>query len=212
MPSIMPISEDPTVRRKSGRPRVSGARVPEGEESLLERVRSGDRAALDLLVEANRLPLWRFAMRLSGDSADADDLAQEALVRALRGLDRFRGDAAFRTWLLRIASNLWIERAGRADTRRRDHRSPEQVEPGRPAGLLEEIVEKERRAELRRAVAALPPRQRATVVLKVYQDLTFQQVAEAMDCPVGTAKANYHHALTRLRRELAEGGITRGGS
>lgn len=188
--------------------RGPGSRAAEaaGDRALLARVRSGDRAALDLLIERCRLPIWRFSFRLTGNEAEADDLAQETLVRAIRALDRFRGEAAFRTWLMRIASNLWTETLGRAENRRRDDRDPEQIERGRPAGLLEGLVEDEGRDRLRRAVAALPPRQRTTLVLKVYQELTLQEVAEVLDSPVGTVKANYHHALERLRRELGGAG------
>jgi RNA polymerase sigma-70 factor (ECF subfamily) len=162
-------------------------------------------------VETHRLPLWRFAMRLTGDRAEADDLAQDTLVRALRGLEGFRGEAALLTWLLRIASNLWIERATRAERKRRDDREVEEVLPGSPPGLVEGLVARERRGQLRRAVTGLPPRQRATLVLKVYHEMTFDQVAATLGCPVGTAKANYHHALTRLRRELGGAGA-RGGT
>lgn len=186
------------------------AAAPDREEErrLLERAIQGERLALDELVEAHRLPLWRFAMRLTGDGAEADDLAQDTLLRALRGLRGFRGEAALRTWLLRIASNLWIERAGRAERRRRDGREVGEVAPPDPPRLVEGLMARERQGELRRAVAGLPPRQRITLVLKVYHELTFEQVAATLGCPVGTAKANYHHALTRLRRDLdgGEGG------
>jgi RNA polymerase sigma-70 factor (ECF subfamily) len=179
---------------------------------MLERARRGERRALDELVEAHRLPLWRFAMRLTGNGAEADDLAQDTLVRALRALEGFRGEAALRTWLLRIASNLWIERVGKAERRRRDDREVEEVAPPDPPRLVEGLLARERQDELRRAVAGLPPRQRATLVLKVYHEMTFEQVAATLGCPVGTAKANYHHALSRLRRELgaigASGGAT----
>jgi len=179
---------------------------------MLERVRRGDRGALDLLVETHRLPLWRFAMRLTGDGAEADDLAQDTFVRALRALGTFRGEAAFRTWLLRIASNLWIERATGAERKRRDDREVEELLPASPPRLVEGMLDRERRSELRQAVTGLPPRQRATLVLKVYHDLTFEQVAATLGCPVGTAKANYHHALTRLRRDLGRVGASGGRS
>lgn len=202
---MSPAESMPATKTGSARRAERGSdRSSSGDEDsvLLARSRQGDRAALDLLIERHRLPLYRFAHRLTGDGAEADDLAQEALYRALRGLDRFRGEAAFRTWLLRIASNLWIDRATMADRVRRDHRPVEDVDPGHPADLLESVVGEERRTRLRQAVAALPPRQKATLVLKVYHELTFEEVARMLNCPVGTAKANYHHALTRLRRDL----------
>jgi RNA polymerase sigma-70 factor (ECF subfamily) len=182
-------------------------RAPEAAEDsrLLECARGGNRAALDELIQRCRLPLWRFSFRLTGSRAEADDLAQETLVRALRALEGFRGDAAFRTWLMRIASNLWIETAGKVENRRRDERTPEQLDRGRSAGLVERLIQKESQERLRSAVAGLPPRQRATLVLKVYQDLTLGEVADVLGSPIGTVKANYHHALERLRRELRTG-------
>jgi len=135
----------------------------------------------------------------AGGHEDANDLAQETFLKAYRAIHRFRGDSAFSTWLYRIAVNSCLNF--------RSARRPA------PAPLAESIADAgagadvtlERQDEARRvraAVSRLPDRQRATLILKVYQDLTHEEVAGVLGSSVGTVKANLFHALNNLRKLL----------
>jgi RNA polymerase sigma-70 factor, ECF subfamily len=170
----------------------------ERDLALVRRFQAGDEHAFGLLVEEHRGEIYRLAFRLLGNHADADDLAQEAFLRSYRSLARFRGDSAFRTWLIRIVLNLAADRKKRLGSRR--------LVP------LQEIPEKDlprvpfqgtvREEALHRAVRELPPRQRETLVLRIFQEMRFQEIALVMGCTVGTAKANFFHALRGLRARV----------
>lgn len=177
--------------------------APDPRESDLELVRrfqAGEDRAFDLLVEAHRRDVYRLAYRLLGNHADADDLAQDAFLRAYRALPRFRADATFRTWLTRIVLNLAAdrrrERGGMKPVALEDLPPGEQpTVPARASGVLGD-------AALHRAVGQLPPRQRETLILRVFQDMRFHEIAKVMGCTVGTAKANFFHALRGLRERV----------
>lgn len=180
------------------------------DRELVLRFQSGDESAFDRLVEVHRRETYRLAYRLLGNHADADDLAQDAFLRAYRSLKRFRGDSSFRTWLTRIVLNLATDRrrerafrrmvpleqapAGGAET------GPNGLPAACPGG---EILEK--------AVRQLPPRQRETLILRIFQEMRFQEIAKVMGCTVGTAKANFFHALKGLRARVhgREAGMVR---
>jgi RNA polymerase sigma-70 factor (ECF subfamily) len=168
---------------------------PDGE--LAERFRDGDRAAFDLLVRRHQKGMWRLVKRYVKSDADAADVTQLAFVRAFRGLATFRGAATVRSWLYRIAINCalsWL----------RDHRREQPAEIAEDA-LTEanpapaQISASDERASLRRAIAQLPPKQKLVLELRVFDDLSFREVAELADCSENTAKVNFHYAVKRLR-------------
>ena len=174
---------------------------PAAERELIDRSRRGDRAAFDAIVAAHRLTVYRVARRILGSHEAADEAAQETFVRAWRSLGQFRGDARLATWLVRIALNV----------------SRTLVAAKRPEGPLEAAgeladpsVSPEAAAEtaeaglrVRRAVAALPPRQREVVLLKVFSGMTYDEVAASMDLSVGAVKAHFHQAVHNLRRRMS---------
>lgn len=160
---------------------------------------SGEREAFDRLVERYQREVYRLCYRFSNDHHDANDLAQEAFVRAYRALPRFRGDSAFSTWLYRIAVNVCL--SFRAARRPASLELPEALPDARPSAA-EAVHRAETRARVLAAVERLPQKQRATVILKVYQELTHEEVARVLGTTVGTVKANLFHALANLRRQL----------
>lgn len=174
----------------------------EPDEQLVERFRDGDQSAFNRLVERHQRDVYRLAYRFVGNHADAHDLSQEAFVRVYRSLDRFRGDARFKTWLYRIVVNLSLNHVTRG---RREQPGEVAVEdlalPVAPSGLTD-VLEAEAREQLRGAIDALPEKQRKTLILKVFHELKFSEVAGIMKCSVGTAKANYFHAVQGLKRRL----------
>ncbi len=171
----------------------------ERDLALIRRFQAGDQRAFDLLVEEHRREVYRLAYRLLGNHADADDLAQEAFLRCYRSLGRFRGESSFRTYLTRIVLNLSadLRRAGSRGRQVPMEEVPEgDLARAAPPDGAELVLE----ATLRRAIRRLPPRQREALVLRVFQEMKFREIAEVMGCTVGTAKANFFHALKRLRQ------------
>jgi RNA polymerase sigma-70 factor, ECF subfamily len=162
---------------------------------------SGRREAFDELVVRHRRAVYRLCYRFVGNHEDATDLAQEVFLRAFRALRNFKGDSAVGTWLHRIAVNLSLNAV--ASRTRRAETSEERAAPvasGPDAMSL--VLSGERAAHVRAAIARLPRKQRATLVLRVYQEMSHQEIAELLGSSVGAAKANFFHALANLKRLL----------
>lgn len=147
-----------------------------------------------------QLPLVARLVRRYVSEHDAEDVAQRAVMRALDKLDTFRGESSFRSWVHRIAVNVALNHV-------RDHRR-EQAQPVDEADLITNtlgtarLVAREARVRLLDAVSELPPKQRLSVELRLFQELSFADVATRMGVTEDSAKANFHHALKRLRAAL----------
>ena len=177
----------------------------EAERRLVERFLRGDRRAFDEIVLRHRLPVYRVVRRLLGNHDDADEATQETFVKAWSALSGFRGESRLSTWLVRIALNT-----ARSIPRGRRQAADAAGLVGAPdpsESPLSTLERGESRRRVRRAVATLPPRQREVVTLKVYSDLTYEEVAAVMGLTVGAVKAHFHQAVANLRRHLAPGGV-----
>ena len=175
----------------------------ETDARLVERGRAGDRKALDALVSRHHEAVYQATYRVLGDPEGAADAAQDTLVKALNALEGFRGDASFRTWLLRIATNT-ARSAGRKRSRSRE------VALDPASGLASGGRSPEReaviRAEAERAEAAireLPEKQRLAVTLRVQQQLSYREIAKIVGSSEGAARVNYHLGIKRLRERLS---------
>lgn len=179
---------------------ADGPMTADPDRELVERFRAGERSAFDLLVRRHQKGMWRLARRYVKDDADAADVTQQAFVKAFHALVSFRGAATVRSWLYRIAINCalsWL----------RDHRREQPqviaedalVAAGSATAMM---ISGEDSARLRRAVAQLPPKQKLVLELRVFDDLSFREVAELADCNENTAKVNFHYAVKRLRELL----------
>ena len=206
------MSAPPTVERSA--PGI-GSGDAEGA-ALAGRLAVDLDGAFEDLVVAYQSRIYGFARRLAGNPTDAEEIAQDAFVRAYRALQGYPGERiatlSLRSWIYQIAVNLARNR--HRDRGRRPSESPLEDEDGRervlptgdgadPAATLERS---EGAAALARTIAALPPRYRAAVVLRHVEGLSYAEVAVALDQPVGTAKANVHRGVKLLRAALAEPG------
>ena len=171
------------------------------EDELVRAAQSGDRDAFGLLVERYQRDIYRLCYRYVNDRQDASDMAQEAFLKAYRAIGRFRGSSRFSTWIYRIAVNTCLN--FRASRRPQGEALPDSL-PAHRVELNERIDTGRLRSRVRAAVAKLPEKQRATLILKTYHDLTHQEVAAILGSTVGTVKANLFHALRNLRRIVEE--------
>ncbi len=183
------------------------------DEELVDRSKTGDKESFNQLVRRWERPIFALAYRTLGREEDARDVTQETFLRAFRALPGFKGDAKFSSWLYRIALNLC------RDFIRKQRRTPVVAVP---EGVeIDQLAERQQhesvtvedlaaRAELSRGVAAamehLPTEQRTAILLKEYHGLTFQEIAEMMNCPLSTAKTRVYQGLMLLRKVLAEQG------
>ena len=179
---------------------------PGGAESadaaLLERVRAGDASALDELIARHHGAAFRVAVAILGSEADAADATQEGMLRALRGLDRFRGESSFRTWLVSIVANE-AKSSLRRSARRREAPLVDDVPEVRETGA-EGVALKAEAARVRALLARLPEKQRLAVQLRVDEGLSFREVGEVIGSTEGAARVNYHHGIRRLREWLEQ--------
>jgi len=165
--------------------------------SLLDRFTAGDRDAFDELVLKHQKPLYSLLYRMVSDKEDAADILQKTFIKAFTGVRGFERRSSFRTWLYQIAinlaKNLYRDRARAALVPLDD------VVIRKDPKVLESLIHKESRDHLHRAVAGLPDKQRLTVMLRVQEQKTFEEIAGIMKCSVGTSKANYHHGVQKLK-------------
>lgn len=181
------------------------------DEELVARATAGDTESFNQLVTRWERPIYALAYRTLGREEDARDIVQEAFLRAYRGLRGFKGQAKFSSWLYRITLNLC------RDWQRRDRRAPlvqvpEGVEPSdladaqpAPTESVEDLVaRREMSKAVARVMAELPDEQRTAIILKEYHDLTFQEIADMLDCPLSTVKTRLYQGLSVLRRRLRQ--------
>ncbi len=186
---------------------VSSRQVePERERELISRAQDGDKAAFAALVRAHQDEVFTLARRLVGDPHLASDIAQESLIRAWRALPRFRGEAAFSTWIHRITVNTsWTHKK-----RAKKHSGPSideiadvaqvpNVDTPEVAGEIMEL-----RGRLTDALDALPDSQRNVVIMKDVYGWSHAEIASALDITVTAAKVRLHRARARLARMLEE--------
>jgi len=189
--------------------------------SLVRRVQRGDKGAFDALVLKYQHKLVKLVMRYVRNAAEAEDIAQEAFIKAYRALPQFRGDSAFYTWLYRIAINTAknavvsrdrspieynLDRSNSDESydmqgRMKDSETPE--------GL---VLTDEIRSTVNAAIDALPEDLRTAIVLRELEGLSYEEIAAAMDCPVGTVRSRIfraREAIDRRLREVFEGGLGR---
>jgi RNA polymerase sigma-70 factor, ECF subfamily len=168
---------------------------------LAVRAKDGDRLALEALVQRHEPRVRRLAAYLLDDPQDAEDAAQEALAKVLTRIDQFRGESRFATWLYSLVTNTCRDLGERQ--RRRRHQplevAPETASAPGPHDLA---CQREQRAQLAREMGGLSHDQRHVMVMKDVLALSYEEIAEVLDMPVGTVKCHAHRGRARMRRAL----------
>ncbi len=195
--------------------------VDTGDLGLVQRVQKGDKTAFDVLVRKYQHKVVKLVTRYLRDPADAEDVAQEAFIKAYRAIPQFRGDSAFYTWLYRIAINTAknaivsrdrspvefdldlqnVEESNSMQARLADAETPESL-----------LQTEEIRATVNQAIEALPEDLRTAIVLRELEGLSYEDIAAAMDCPVGTVRSRIFRAREAIDKRLSEvfeGGLGR---
>lgn len=183
--------------------------TPVTDEELVARAQAGDQESFNQLVVRWERPIYALAYRTLNREEDARDVVQEAFLRAFRGLRGFKGEAKFSSWLYRITLNLcrdWMRKARRAPLiqvpESEDGLDMAEQMPS-PAESVEELVNRQQMsAAVARAMADLPAEQRTAILMKEFHGLTFQEIADALDCPLSTVKTRLYQGLSVLRRRL----------
>jgi RNA polymerase sigma-70 factor (ECF subfamily) len=169
------------------------------DAQLVQRATRGELSAFEHLVDRHRPVVIRVAARIVG-SDEAEDVSQDAFLRAFHRLDRFRGDAPFRSWLLRITHNAALDHLAR---RRAEPVDPETLDTGEPSAArppADRLEVRERIERLERKLRGLSPQHRVVLVLRDAEGLTYEEIADVTETPLGSVKARLH----RARREFVE--------
>jgi RNA polymerase sigma-70 factor (ECF subfamily) len=171
------------------------------DRALVAAFLTGRREAFDLIVERHRRVVYQLCYRFVGNHEDASDLAQDVFVRAFKGLASFKGTSSFTTWIYRIGVNTCLNRVAIKRPITESIDAAPRIDD-RAIDPLHEVMREERAVVVRRAIEQLPPKQRATLVLRVYQELSHEEIARVLGSSVGAVKANFFHALGNLKRLL----------
>jgi RNA polymerase sigma-70 factor (ECF subfamily) len=175
---------------------------------LINRTLAGERGAFDELVIKYQKPLYSMLYRMVSDHDDASDLLQKTFIRAFKGLGAFERRSSFKTWLYQIAINL--AKNIYRDRSRVQYVSIDDVVLKKDPRTLENLIQQENRLLLRQSLAELPEKQRMTLMLRVQEGKKFEEIAGIMKCSLGTSKANYHHAVQKLKKVMGEKKIDEG--
>lgn len=180
------------------------------DKALVKRVRNGDKSAFDILVLKYQHKIIQLIGRYIKDPSESQDVAQESFIKAYRALEKFRGESAFYTWLYRIAINTaknhLVSRARRSsenevdaqvaeqyegNSRLKDHDTPEHIL------LSEEIAQ-----TIRRALDDLPEELRIAISLREFEGMSYEEIAQTMNCPVGTVRSRIFRAREAIDKKL----------
>jgi RNA polymerase sigma-70 factor (ECF subfamily) len=173
------------------------------EMALVEACLAGRPGAFDVVVERHRRPVYQLCYRFVGNHEDASDLSQDVFLRAYRGLRSFRGQSSLATWLYRIGVNVCLNRVS-VKTPQTESIEAQQHVDTRGESASERVLRNERAVRVRAAIAQLPRKQRATLILRMYHEMTHQEIADVLGSSVGAVKANFFHALGNLKKLLGD--------
>ena len=194
---------------RAGPPSPAAAAAADGslagldEAALVAACQAGRTGAFDVVVERHRSTIYLLCYRFVSNHEDASDLSQDVFLRAYRGLRNFRGQSSLGTWLHRIGVNVCLTRVS-AKTLPSESIDEQQHVDTRSESPSELVLKAERAVRVRAAIAQLPRKQRATLILRTYHEMSHQEIADILGSSVGAVKANFFHALGNLKKLLGD--------
>ena len=184
----------------------------EADAQLVQRVQAGDKHAFDLLVSKYQRKVIRLISRLVRDPTEQEDVAQEAFIKAYRALPQFRGDSAFYTWLYRIAVNTaknYLAAQGRRPYTVSEFQSSEDGEFFEASDVVEDnntpesaLLTREIAETVNAAIQALPADLRTAITLREIEGLSYEEISQAMNCPIGTVRSRIFRARDAIAEKL----------
>ena len=176
------------------------------QEHIIARARRGDADAFEQLVEAYRNQVFRLALRMCGNEADADEVAQEAFLSAWKGLPNFRGESRFSTWLYQLTTHAAIDLL-RREKRQAAAEDIDGITAADDAPSPQQQAERaETRREVRAALMQLPEEYRQVLLLRFMQELSYEEIGQALKLPAGTVKSRLNRAKAQLKDILSRSG------
>jgi RNA polymerase sigma-70 factor (ECF subfamily) len=166
---------------------------------LIQDVKSGEKKSFEVLVIRHEKFLLKIVVRMTRDLDAAEDVVQEAFIKAYKRLHLFEGRSSFRSWLYQIAVNTARNRFRKYA---REVLTSETVDSAVEGEAENQLIALDMRKILQSEIERLPERQKTALRLRIFEDLSFKEIAELMTCPYDTAKANYRHALLKLKERL----------
>ena len=182
----------------------------EADQRIVDEIRAGNTRAFAVFVDRYKDRAFSLALGLIGGRQEAEEIVQDAFVRAYKGLAGFRGDAAFGTWFYRILHNLCLTKISRRGKREKMFIGLD--EPGQEnstcdqeeEGALEQLESEELNAQVAREVAGLPEKFKTPILLFYIQEMTYDEIAATLDIPIGTVKTNLFRGRNMLRMRLEQ--------
>jgi RNA polymerase sigma-70 factor (ECF subfamily) len=192
-----------TIVRQEPAPAAEPSVGELSEGELVAACLDGRPGAFDVIVERHRRPVYQLCYRFVGNHEDASDLSQDVFLRAYRGLRAFRGQSSLGTWLYRIGVNVCLNRVSVKTLLTEPIEASAHIDT-KAESPAERVLRDERARRVRAAVAKLPGKQRATLILRVYHEMSHREIADVVGSSVGAVKANVFHALQNLKKLLGE--------
>ncbi len=171
------------------------------DNELVQEIKTGNRKAFSEIVKRHQKSLLRMSLRFVKDLDMAEDVVQESFIKAYEKLNAFEGRSSFKSWLFQIAVNT---AKNKLRERRRSMTDIDSVQLAVGAVAETSLVHSALSQEIQEEIDKLPTKQRTALILRVYEDLSFKEIADIMDCPYDTAKANYRHALMKLKESFEQ--------
>lgn len=169
------------------------------DQDVINKILAGDWGAFSMIVNRYRTPLFRLGLKLIGNMAQVDDIVQDTFIKTFKGLAKFENRSSFKSWIYQIFMNTL-----RNSLRGRKHIALDTLELPVESESEQKIQEQQISTHLKAAIKALPTKQQIAVSLRIYEDLSFEEIAQIMQCPYDTAKANFRHGLMKLKTRLQE--------
>jgi RNA polymerase sigma-70 factor, ECF subfamily len=175
------------------------------ELELIARAKTGDQKAFGVLMDEYLPRVYALSLRVTANSSDAEDVAQETFIKAYQALPKFRQEASFGTWIYRIAWNtaMGLKKKHTGRLTGLDAGDVERIEDTSPS-VLDSICDEDQKKVLQNLILQLPPKQRCILSMRVYENLPFQQIAKIVQRTVGSVKANYFHAVKSLQAAFSK--------
>lgn len=196
-----------TAQAVASQNKAAAESIVRTDVELVTEVKNGSRSAFTELVRRHQRGLLRIVLRLTRELPLAEDIVQETFIKAYEKMDMFEGRSSFKSWLYQIGLNT---AKNRFRSRPPEEFTTDVLQGGVEASSERDLVKGDMSRLLRAQVDLLPERQRIAITLRVFEDLSFKEIAQIMNCPYDTAKANYRHALLKLRDtfelQLGKGG------